>query len=783
MADPRATLVIILLLFIFFSPEQPVLRYHTQSEQDRLRVEKEQDFNALANSSLGDLPSPGLNLTGFRSEDGYQWDHLLTAQTLSRYQHEQSWKDAAQAPVYHDVNGEVKGDFVRNDVRWDTTRKLNLTMLDPTTEYLTNVYERNVTDAKGNLSINLAELKKISNFYPRELKAVLTVYTDSSPGSGWDFKLRGIHFPRGSIILTTSSKKFNALPALPHFTASQEEFERATSVMNTSITKIWDSIDQGQRGDDNSFIPAPKCELVVWLQQKPLIGSYYYIEEIEEELRNPEGAPIGQPPLMAFSAVVFSPDCGYILEADTVYGPKAEVFSALYRRLVAALCMIVMLQIWLLKRQMERCATPSTRSRVSYHTFGIAAFGDGLVLFALIGVLVIDVSAFLIVGAAGFLCCIHVAFLEVKFIFDIWTVQVGDPTNAQRERQRRAAATAATITTTTANNTTTTPSTNPSTEPNNPTLTTTSAPTTNPPPPPPPRTSSPGLPLPATAPNPNAPTTILLTSDQDTTLLTNTTLDDPPRASFASLYSRFYFALLNLMFFTLWATSWPPGPRQTYFTILSLSFFSLWLPQIHRNIMRNCRKALSWEYVLGTSVLRAVPVLYWYIDERNILSATSNPRTAAVLLGWLSLQILVLVSQQFLGPRMFVPERWCPPAYDYHPVLYDDLEAGGLPIGEITSASEGKDVEGGRDKDRDGAAYGHGHGSRKLFDCAICMNEIDVPVVSKDEKLGGDVGRSWLEQRKYMVTPCRHIFHSECLEGWMNLRLVCPVCREGLPPL
>lgn len=556
MADPRATLVIILLLFIFFSPEQPVLRYHTQKEQDRLRIEKEQDFNALANSTLGDLPSPGLNLTGFRPEDGYQWDRLVTAQTLIRYQHEQSWKDVGSAPVYHDVDGEVKGGFVRNDVGWDTTRNINLTVLDPMTEYLTNVYERNVTDAKGNLSINLAELEKISNFFPRELKATLTIYTDSSPGSGWEVRLRGIHFPRGSIILTTSSKKFNALPALPHFTSSQEEFVRATSVMNTSISKIWGNIDQGQR-DDNAFVPAPKCELIVWLEQKPLIGTYYYIEEIEEELRNPQGAPIGQPPLMAFSAVVFSPDCGYLLEAGTVYGPKAEVFSSLYRRLVAALCMIVMLQIFLLKRQMERCATPSTRSRVSYHTFGIAAFGDGLVLFALIGVLVIDVSAFLIVGAAGFLCCIHVAFLEVKFIFDIWTVQVGDPTNAQRERQRRAAATAATTT----NNQTTAASTAANTEPNNTTSTNTTAPPYSVP-----LTSDGGLPLPATAPNPNANPTILLTSDQDATLTTAN--NDPPRASFASLYSRFYFALLNLMFFTLWATSWPTGPRHIYFTLL-----------------------------------------------------------------------------------------------------------------------------------------------------------------------------------------------------------------------
>lgn len=401
---------------------------------------------------------------------------------------------------------------------------------------------------------------------------------------------------------------------------------------------------------------------------------------------------------------------------------------------------------------------------MSYHTFGIAAFGDGLILFALIGLLVVDLSVFLLAGAAAFLACIHVAFLEVKFIFDIWTVQVGDPANAQRERQRRAAATNA------GNGAATTSSPAPSAVgnaevPNS----DAQAPTLSAPAPP---TSGAGLPLPVTArTSATGLPTIVLTADQDGAL----TQDIPPRVSFASLYSRFYFALINLMFFTLWATSWPPTPKHIYFNMLAFCFFSLWIPQIYRNIVRNCRKALTWEYVIGTTTLRAVPILYWYVDDRNILSAATNVTTATVLLGWLWLQIAILVSQQYLGPRMFIPDHWCPPAYDYHPVLYDDLEAGGLPIGEITSASEGKD--------KDTSLSAEKSEARKVFDCAICMNEIDVPVVSKDEKATGAPGRTWLEQMNYMVTPCRHIFHSECLEGWINLRLVCPVCRESLPPL
>ena len=35
----------------------------------------------------------------------------------------------------------------------------------------------------------------------------------------------------------------------------------------------------------------------------------------------------------------------------------------------------------------------------------------------------------------------------------------------------------------------------------------------------------------------------------------------------------------------------------------------------------------------------------------------------------------------------------------------------------------------------------------------------------------------------YMVTPCNHIFHSECLEKWLELKKECPNCRTSLESL
>jgi len=49
--------------------------------------------------------------------------------------------------------------------------------------------------------------------------------------------------------------------------------------------------------------------------------------------------------------------------------------------------------------------------------------------------------------------------------------------------------------------------------------------------------------------------------------------------------------------------------------------------------------------------------------------------------------------------------------------------------------------------------------------CAICMCEVDFPVASAE----------------YMVTPCNHLFHKDCLAQWLNQKLECPVCRHLLP--
>ncbi|CCF47053.1 transmembrane E3 ubiquitin-protein ligase [Colletotrichum higginsianum] len=229
------------------------------------------------------------------------------------------------------------------------------------------------------------------------------------------------------------------------------------------------------------------------------------------------------------------------------------------------------------------------------------------------------------------------------------------------------------------------------------------------------------------------------------------------------------------------STSWYPRVRNFFVNSVAMVYFSFWVPQIHRNIVRNCRRALTWQFMIGQSVLRLLPFAYFYVYDDNFLFAETDRRAFLVFCAWLWVQLWVLAFQYVLGPRFGIPKSWTPDAWDYHPVLREDgVESGGLPIGLLSEpGSPSLDrVQSGENRD------GKGSSNLRAIDCAICREVLEVPVMragEEDPTAGGVVGV--FTRRNYMVTPCRHIFHSACLEGWMRFRLQCPICREELPPL
>jgi hypothetical protein len=812
-----------------------------------LNATKWQDFSPKGGAKPAGEPARYLNLTGFREEDDYAWERLdafkkrsleYSQDAKGRYRQGNEDNSGLVGDTYENVTGIVHGHWIRHtaDINGEPRKRyMNLTETSRSIEWAfrdEEYWRRNITGHEGKLMIRIDErhsekldltpndAKRGEALTPsvnmaREIEATVTIQDETSSGDGWDMKVHGVHWPKqGVILMTTTSEKFQGIFGLPHLTSNPDQYDASRILLNRTCEKSLKAmekaswIDQGNPwtadpdAQNDAVMPVPSCEFVLYMQVYPLkvdlshsagyLDPSKMVNQIEQELRYPNGAPIPETPALQMSTVIFSPDCGFMLESkgppafapeDGVHlvGKKQEIFLRDVQFWLNMFTGVVFAQLWLLKMQSKEASTPSTVGRVSLYTIAMMLMADAL-LFSSLSLLSATAPNIFPSALLTSFCALMSVALGVRFIGAVYSVQEPERREALRLQQVAQAAN--------------TPP-RPSARASNPTAV--------------PIITAAGVDsLPSSVPSATSAATnnvpIIVPSDQDidaeiaevtnaataVPLLPTTNRPTPVAtqtragSSFGAIYIKFVFTLSFILFLSLSATTWSVPFRTAYVYLLSFIYLSFWIPQIRRNVTRNCRKALLWKFIAGQSVLRLLPFAYFFLEEDNILFAETDWPAFCALAGWVWVQILILIGQEILGPRWGLPKSWTTEGWDYHPILKEDnVEAGGLPIGLVqipvspTTERMSTNEEMGSRKKRDGGV--------RTVDCAICMQVLEVSVVpggedaSNASTAGGVAGM--LARRMYMVTPCRHIFHSTCLEGWMRFRLQCPICRENLPPL
>ncbi|KAL8966694.1 MAG: hypothetical protein Q9183_003252, partial [Haloplaca sp. 2 TL-2023] len=423
MDAPRIVVLVFLLLILWASPETKTVSPSQQRQLDRLLVQERRDLALLQISSYGDLDAgqdKWINVTGLRKQDGYAWNLLPKVRERARQQAEtisSAWHLSTglenndvvddtksttsnasssvtspdqRAPLYHNVTSIVHGRWVRSKVAAGSPApSLNLTNLVPNVIYNTNHYSRNITGPEGELRIRIHdtdhEKSTPSDTSLRQITADLTVQDESSSGDGWEMAMHGVHhLLDGSIVLVTTSQRFAGIFTLPQFALSRDSFISTRQLLNQSLAETiqvqesasetntfspWSSSPQSQ---SDLLFPTPHCEYIVYLQQYPINVASSNVDSIESELRHPTGRWNVPSPPVRMSAVLFSPDCGFVLESkgppdyapqhgQHLEGPKIETYIRSSRRAILAFAMIVCAQLWVLLRQMKDASTPSTR--------------------------------------------------------------------------------------------------------------------------------------------------------------------------------------------------------------------------------------------------------------------------------------------------------------------------------------------------------------------------------------------------------------------------------------
>jgi hypothetical protein len=134
-----------------------------------------------------------------------------------------------------------------------------------------------------------------------------------------------------------------------------------------------------------------------------------------------------------------------------------------------------------------------------------------------------------------------------------------------------------------------------------------------------------------------------------------------------------------------------------------------------------------------------------------------------------------------------IPARYLPPKFDYSRELPASmLQSAAASSSASSSSSSSAARNAGSDDGDDDLEMGNITETTRLrstsasdepsptvaappaggLECVICYDAVDP----------GD-------RSGYMLAPCEHIFHKECLTQWMDVKMECPVCRGALPEI
>lgn len=214
---------------------------------------------------------------------------------------------------------------------------------------------------------------------------------------------------------------------------------------------------------------------------------------------------------------------------------------------------------------------------------------------------------------------------------------------------------------------------------------------------------------------------------------------------------------------------------KNFYLILLVYIFS-WLSQILFSIITNTRPPMSRMYIICLSLSKIYLPIYLKAFDGNLFDLKPSYFKVYLIVIIIIVEIIVLLLQKSFGARTILPKKYRRKGFDYY-------------------------------KDKVNIEM---HVSKNP-NCVICLESLMVEVdenfntIQKKEKTKNSCNKvihlcfmdrvtrkikRWIDnmegktrKKKYMITPCDHVFHTVCLEKWMRQKNECPYCKGVLPPI
>ena len=228
---------------------------------------------------------------------------------------------------------------------------------------------------------------------------------------------------------------------------------------------------------------------------------------------------------------------------------------------------------------------------------------------------------------------------------------------------------------------------------------------------------------------------------------------------------RFYLSFYCILFFTLTSVKiW-----YTYFFMTFLLFISTWAGQIIYSAKKGTKPPMTYSYIFLVTTFKMIIPIYLKGYPNSIFSFRPNYFKVILLDSVLFFESIILYLQKLIGPKFFLSKKYKQPKYDYFR-RKNEIDESYLEqecvicLENISKISENSDnYQNINNINKNG---------NESNNCEKKIKDILSKLQKKREK-----------DKPYMVTPCHHIFHSLCLELWLEQKNECPYCRAKIPPL
>ena len=239
----------------------------------------------------------------------------------------------------------------------------------------------------------------------------------------------------------------------------------------------------------------------------------------------------------------------------------------------------------------------------------------------------------------------------------------------------------------------------------------------------------------------------------------------------------FYVILIFFTFYSYDIFFW----KSTCYILISVTF----IPQIYFYFKTFPKKMIS-STLIGILCLNKIVLVYKFRYKENFLYFEQDLFFCLITTGILIVQLVILVFLRYFGRGRFFRRFHDISIYNYY-YTAKEIESKKISLsGKICTiclASFTKDGSSILTQGTNDVTNKNGE-NLNLSEIENKKNKEKVQLDNKKKKSILNCCNILKKRNSnvlLMLTPCHHVFHSDCLERWMKLKSTCPDCRAELP--